>query len=98
MRKSVVQKTLVQSSVLFGYSSFSLHGCNQGFEQYESPREILTSLENCRSAGGFNHIVIEKPFGRDLETCKQLNNTILNEFTEEEIYVWVLERSSSLEN
>ncbi|KAK8792781.1 hypothetical protein WA158_004945 [Blastocystis sp. Blastoise] len=49
--------------------------------------QVATSLnKNCRSAGGFNHLIIEKPFGRDLTSCKDLNDQILSLFNEDEIY------------
>src|SRR5690606_32852875 len=35
---------------------------------------------------GFNRLVIEKPFGHDLESAIQLNNRIRNVFPENEIY------------
>lgn len=35
---------------------------------------------------GFVHIVIEKPFGRDLETARVLNNNLKKYFTEEQIF------------
>ena len=35
---------------------------------------------------GFKRLIVEKPFGYDLETAKELNETLLKEFREEQIY------------
>ncbi len=34
----------------------------------------------------WTHIVVEKPYGRDLETAKELNDTIHQVFTEDQVY------------
>ncbi len=39
-----------------------------------------------RRRGGWTRLVVEKPFGRDLETARSLNQTILDHFQEDEIY------------
>lgn len=36
--------------------------------------------------GGFNRLIIEKPFGRDFETAKELNDSISKAFNEEQIF------------
>ena len=36
--------------------------------------------------GGYTHIVIEKPFGRDLQSARDLNNLLKKYFAEEQIY------------
>lgn len=35
---------------------------------------------------GFKRLIVEKPFGYDLESSKKLNQTLLKEFSEEQIY------------
>ncbi len=35
---------------------------------------------------GWSRIIMEKPFGRDLQSAKELNSTLLNAFDESEIY------------
>lgn len=42
--------------------------------------------ENLISENGFNRLIIEKPFGSDLENSNILNNHILESFTEDQIY------------
>lgn len=42
--------------------------------------------ENLISEDGFNRLIIEKPFGSDLKNSNELNNHILESFTEEQIY------------
>jgi len=39
-----------------------------------------------RQEGGFSRIVVEKPFGRDLGTAQQLDATLMEHFSEEQIY------------
>jgi glucose-6-phosphate 1-dehydrogenase len=39
-----------------------------------------------RNENGWTRIVVEKPFGRDLESAQQLNKILLSVFREEEIY------------
>jgi glucose-6-phosphate 1-dehydrogenase len=34
----------------------------------------------------WTHVIVEKPFGRDLETARELNATIHNVFTEDQVY------------
>src|SRR5690625_4889789 len=50
--------------------------------------EISSHLkaENLLSEDGFNRMIIEKPFGTDLENSESLNNEILKALTEEQIY------------
>jgi glucose-6-phosphate 1-dehydrogenase len=38
------------------------------------------------SEGGWARIIIEKPFGRDLSSARQLNQTVLKVFNEENVY------------
>ncbi|KAG2387101.1 hypothetical protein C9374_002136 [Naegleria lovaniensis] len=40
----------------------------------------------CKTQGGYNRIVIEKPFGRDLVTFKKLSNGLSKVFEKDEIY------------
>lgn len=49
---------------------------------------IATHLrsENLISDNGFNRLVIEKPFGNNYESANELNNDVLEAFTEEQIY------------
>jgi glucose-6-phosphate 1-dehydrogenase len=35
---------------------------------------------------GYRRVIVEKPFGRDLESAKELNQTIANVFKEEQVY------------
>jgi len=39
-----------------------------------------------KEAGGYTHVVIEKPFGRDLDSAKRLNEILRNSFEERQIY------------
>jgi len=39
-----------------------------------------------RNAKGFARIILEKPFGRDLESARELNKTVLQVFDEKDIY------------
>jgi glucose-6-phosphate 1-dehydrogenase len=42
--------------------------------------------EQCYSQHGLNRIIIEKPFGKDLESCRQLLGSIKKYWTEEETF------------
>ena len=42
--------------------------------------------ETCMSQTGFNRIIVEKPFGRDLQSSNQLSNHISSLFREDQIY------------
>jgi glucose-6-phosphate 1-dehydrogenase len=51
--------------------------------------EIATRLGEAgmnRDEGGWRRLVIEKPFGRDLASCRALNQTIRVHFREDQIY------------
>ncbi|MFN1207998.1 glucose-6-phosphate dehydrogenase, partial [Enterococcus lactis] len=42
---------------------------------------------NCLSDnGGFNRLIIEKPFGRDYDTAEELNNALAKSFNENQVY------------
>ncbi len=47
---------------------------------------IVTELGERRHATGWTRLIVEKPFGFDLESAKQLNATILEQFEENEIF------------
>ncbi|SMO62281.1 glucose-6-phosphate dehydrogenase [Melghirimyces algeriensis] len=56
-----------------------------------SPKLFGQVSKNLKIAGltegnGWNRLVIEKPFGHDYESAKELNNQIRTSFAEEEIY------------
>uniref|UniRef100_A0A8C9TR42 Glucose-6-phosphate 1-dehydrogenase n=1 Tax=Scleropages formosus TaxID=113540 RepID=A0A8C9TR42_SCLFO len=40
----------------------------------------------CHSIGGWTRVIVEKPFGRDLETSEQLSAHLSSLFTEDQIY------------
>jgi glucose-6-phosphate 1-dehydrogenase len=42
--------------------------------------------EQCYSKNGLNRIIIEKPFGKDLESCKTLISSIKQYWTEDETF------------
>ncbi len=39
-----------------------------------------------REEGGYTHVVIEKPFGRDLDSARRLNRIVRNSFDEKQVY------------
>ena len=47
---------------------------------------IVTELGERRHATGWTRLIVEKPFGHDLESAKQLNACILQHFEESEIF------------
>jgi len=47
---------------------------------------IVEALGKRRSATGWTRLIVEKPFGHDLESAKQLNALLLEHFTESEIF------------
>ncbi|HLY94914.1 MAG TPA: glucose-6-phosphate dehydrogenase, partial [Gaiellaceae bacterium] len=47
---------------------------------------IVEALGTNRSATGWTRLIVEKPFGHDLESAKQLNALLLEHFTENEIF------------
>lgn len=69
---------------------YELEG-NRIFYLAMAPEFFGTIAEHLKSDGltdvaGFKRLVIEKPFGHDLESAKQLNEQIRQAFSEEEIY------------
>ena len=42
--------------------------------------------KNCYSKDGTNRLIIEKPFGKDLESCREMMSALKNEWTENETY------------
>ena len=47
----------------------------------------IDSIETCIDNEGYNRIVVEKPFGRDYDSSKELNTYLQSLFPEESIYV-----------
>ncbi|KAF8820810.1 glucose-6-phosphate 1-dehydrogenase [Cardiosporidium cionae] len=49
--------------------------------------EVVSSMKNvCRSNTGWNRVIIEKPFGRDLVSSNQLSKNLATVLSENEIY------------
>ncbi|XP_075772694.1 glucose-6-phosphate 1-dehydrogenase isoform X2 [Pelodiscus sinensis] len=46
----------------------------------------LNIRECCMGCGGWNRIIVEKPFGKDLESSNKLSNHIASLFREDQIY------------
>jgi glucose-6-phosphate 1-dehydrogenase len=66
-------------------------GGNRIFYLAMAPEFFGTIASNLKSEGltqtpGWKRLVIEKPFGRDLPSAKELNEQIRNAFSEDEIY------------
>ena len=65
---------------------------NRIFYLAVSPEAFGTIVENLEKFGltnnekGYKRVVIEKPFGKDLESAKRLNNQISKVFNEDSIY------------
>lgn len=53
---------------------------------YQVIPQSLASVGLNMSAEGFKRLIIEKPFGTDLETAKALNRDLLNYFDEDQLY------------
>ncbi|WP_353486119.1 glucose-6-phosphate dehydrogenase [Apilactobacillus xinyiensis] len=57
-----------------------------------APNFFGTVAENLKSQnvlsdnGGFNRLIIEKPFGRDYQTAEDLNNSLGKSFNEDQVY------------
>jgi glucose-6-phosphate 1-dehydrogenase len=69
--------------------------CNRLFYLAIPPEQYETVIRHLGRAGlakpnadegAWSRIIIEKPFGYDLETSRELNNSLLKHFTEEQIY------------
>lgn len=71
-------------------SKYQLEG-NRMFYLAMSPNFFGIIAENIKSQGlltdtGFNHLIIEKPFGHDYESALELNDQIRASFKEDQIY------------
>jgi glucose-6-phosphate 1-dehydrogenase len=71
-------------------NTYHLNG-NRIFYLAMAPEFFGTIAEHLKTDGltdthGFKRLVIEKPFGHDLESAKKLNSQIRTAFTEDEIY------------
>ena len=53
---------------------------------YESVISNLGTTGLSREEGGYTHVVIEKPFGRDLDSARRLNRIVRNSFEEKQVY------------
>ena len=47
---------------------------------------IVAHLGKCRHRDGWTRVIVEKPFGHDLESARRLNGLIRTEFDEDEIF------------
>jgi glucose-6-phosphate 1-dehydrogenase len=48
--------------------------------------EIVRGLGEHCSAGGWRRLIVEKPFGRDLATARELNASVHEHFSEDEVF------------
>ena len=55
-------------------------------DAYEAVASRLGAAGLSRPEGGYSHIVIEKPIGRDLESARRLNMVLRASFEEDQIY------------
>ena len=46
----------------------------------------LAKVNLNNESSGFRRLVIEKPFGKDFESAKEINNLLINKFNENQIY------------
>jgi glucose-6-phosphate 1-dehydrogenase len=53
---------------------------------YENVILNLGATGLSREEGGYTHVVIEKPFGRDLDSAKRLNRVVKNSFEEKQVF------------
>ncbi len=53
---------------------------------YENVISNLGTTSLSREEGGYTHVVIEKPFGRDLDSARRLNRIVRNSFDEKQVY------------
>ena len=53
---------------------------------YELIPAGLSSVGLNNSSTGFKRLIVEKPFGTDLDTARKLNKNLLNYFAEEQLY------------
>jgi glucose-6-phosphate 1-dehydrogenase len=53
---------------------------------YENVISNLGMAGLSREEGGYTHVVIEKPFGRDLDSARRLNHIVKDSFEEKQVY------------
>ena len=53
---------------------------------YESVILNLGATDFSQEEKGYTHVVIEKPFGRDLDSARRLNRIVMNSFQEKQVY------------
>ncbi len=53
---------------------------------YENVISNLGKTGLSQEEGGYTHVVIEKPFGRDLDSAKRLNRIVKDSFKERQVY------------
>lgn len=53
---------------------------------YQVIPQSLAEVELNDSTNGFKRLIIEKPFGTDLKSAKELNKNLLNYFAEDQLY------------
>jgi len=53
---------------------------------YEKVISNLGTTGLSREEGGYTHVVIEKPFGRDLDSARRLNRIVRDSFEEKQVY------------
>jgi glucose-6-phosphate 1-dehydrogenase len=72
-----------------GTSGDSNVQCNRLFYLALPPQSFLdvvsNTRQNCWSKTGWNRLVLEKPFGRDLPTAEKLATLLLDYLSEEEV-------------
>ena len=96
----IIRASLVMKLVMSGWpnvsrSSTRAHGTrgNRLFYLAAGPDQFESILKNLKAAGlnqtcegSWARVIIEKPFGTDLASARELNRVVRNSFTEEQTY------------
>ena len=67
-----------------GHSLVSSHRGHNHLDQHNN--KANGDVDGDEAAGGWTRVVIEKPFGHDLESAKELNRKLLRVFAEDQVY------------
>jgi glucose-6-phosphate 1-dehydrogenase len=64
----------------------SLAASHRGHNHVDQHNKANGDGDGDETAGGWTRVIIEKPFGHDLESAKELNRKVLRVFSEDQVY------------
>ncbi|HEX8465344.1 MAG TPA: glucose-6-phosphate dehydrogenase [Abditibacterium sp.] len=81
-----LEKRLLEISEQFGIETNRLYYLSTPPEEFASIIEGLGTVKNAQKSPGWRRVIVEKPFGQDLDSARSLNALLGRYFSEQEVF------------